>query len=84
MLTVRAFSASDLEGHYDALAGTKGFDGWPDPVDYTHEFVTKDITLFEGKDLTVVQVEIRAYVSEEMTNMSKMSLSYRRWWCRSL
>ena len=79
LLTVGAFSASDLEGYDDALAGMKRFDGWPDPVNYTHEFVAKDITLFEGEDLTVVQVEIRACVRvRKPFNMSEINLSHRR------
>jgi len=74
-----------LEGYDDALAGAKGFDGWSDPVNYTHEFVAKDITLFEGEDLTVVQVEIRACVRvRRRLNMSEMNSSHRRWWYPSL
>ena len=44
------------------LARTKGFDRWPDTVDYAHELVSEDIALLEGEDLTVIQVEIRTYV----------------------
>jgi len=61
-LAVRAITAGDLERYDDALTRLKGFDRWSDPVNYTHKLVAENITLLEGKDLTVVQVEVRAYV----------------------
>ena len=71
-LAVRAIAAGNLEGYDDALTRLKGFDRWSDPVNYTHKLVAEDITLLKGEDLTVVQVEIRAYAKAkrrgDMTN----------------
>lgn len=71
-LAVRAITAGNLERCDDALTRLKGFDRWSDPVNYTHKLVAKDIALLEGEDLTLVQVEVRAYVKVrgrgDMTN----------------